>query len=183
MGTLFKRSGHLLRTSTGHLAKCPDVEICCNGGLPTGITLVGGTGCYAALNGTFALNSLAPTFPCRANYLESVTLPGNPCTAGTHCYSDMQFISFANRTVYHYLFDWGVTVDLSDIDSGISIGIGGNIAEYYLNSLGNCTLKFPGGGFSHVYTRATCRTGSFSMSGSSWAGSTPPTISGLTWPP
>lgn len=183
-GHLFKRSGSLLKTTvSGHLARCPDFEICCNGGLPTDITLLSGTGCYTVFNGTFALTPTGVLFPCRTVFSDTLVIPSNPCTAGTHCFSEVRFIDGANRTIYYYVDSYVIQVELSDVDAGMSVGIGMVLGGYYINSLGNCVLEFPGvGTISHTFTRSTCRTGSFSVSGSAFSGIRPD-ITGFTWPP
>lgn len=174
-------SGHLTYTPGGHLAICGDFPICCDGGPPDTVTLSGGTGCFAIFNGTFAMT--VAVNPCNSEFIDTIAVPGNPCTAGTHCAATTEIIGFISRTVYHYPFAYGVEAYTSNTDGTITIQIGANLGWYYIDNFGNCiTPGIPTRSLGATYTRSTCRSGDWTPSGSEFFG-TRPSVTGLTFPP
>lgn len=185
MGHLFKRDGHLLRSSGGHLARCPEVTFCCDEGLPLSATVAGATGCYSVINGTYAL---APSglFPCQAAYAEVIAYPPDPCTAGTHCYSANETFPFPDgtRMVYWYPIGISVGVVLSSVDSSIQVRVAVEMEGWYMKASGFCDIRsLSTAGMEAIWDRSTCRTGIFTESSFSEPipGSGRPTSVSLAW--
>jgi hypothetical protein len=121
--------------------------------------------------------------PCNSEFIDTIAVPGNPCTAGTHCAATTEIIGFISRTVYHYPFAYGVEAYTSNTDGTITIQIGANLGWYYIDNFGNCiTPGIPTRSLGATYTRSTCRSGDWTPSGSEFFG-TRPSVTGLTFPP
>lgn len=184
-GHLFKRSGSLLKTTTsGHLARCPELTDCCAGGLPVSVTVIGGGNCYSLINGTYALTE-SGFDSCVAIYTETFTLPANPCTDGSHCHSASVNVGFPDGivTVFYYPSGIEIQATLSNIDDSISVTLAVNMAGFYVNTLGNCTERLGVAGMSATWSRSTCRTGTFtetSFSDPGYSSARPYSVS-LAW--
>lgn len=185
-GHLFKRSGSLLKTTvSGHLARCPDIEFCCDAGLPASVTISGANNCYSGINGTFALTPHGSD-PCIALYSDTFSVPANPCTAGTHCYNANETFPFPDgtRMVYWYPLGIAIVVTLSSVDTSVSVALEVDMEGYYINNGGFCTIRsLSTASMLATWTRATCLTGTFTESSFSEppVSSTRPTSVSLTW--
>lgn len=185
MGHLFKRTGSLLKTTvSGHLAKCPDFANCCEGGLPSSVTIVGGGNCYSLINGTYALTP-SGFDSCTAVYTESFTLPANPCTDGSHCHSASVNVGFPDGIVTVYYYPSGIEIQavLSNVDNSVDVTIAVNMAGYYVNTGGSCTERIGVAGMSATWSRTTCRSGTFtesSVSDPGYSSARPYSVS-LSW--
>lgn len=104
-------TGHLVHTVTGHLAKC---GTCCDGFLPTQVTLSGLTGAFATYNGTYAVTGAG----CTKVY-DDYTAPVSSCTGTKDC----SYLDGAGTTfdVWEYLSGIRIEVEQSNV-SGVDEG-------------------------------------------------------------
>lgn len=151
--------GHLTRTPGNHLALCADLfPVCCDGGPPDSVTFSGGTACWAAINGTFALTPHpSPSLPCISRYSEILPIPSDPCGSG-FCYSVVVGGSVGTR--YYHLALISIDATVSNSGPGMSLSVGLLFNPY--KSLPSCgaddsilfNLRL-----GSTWSRDTCRTG------------------------
>lgn len=155
-------SGHLTKTTGGHLAFCSlEFPICCDGGPPTSVTMFGATGCWSVFNGTFALTQ-SLVDDCVSTYSETPTVSGTPCASG-YCLSlTMAPPLGASRTVYWHITLISIAATVSATDGTLTLELGINYDLYDESSGPGCgvsSLSFPPKFSGAIYERETCREG------------------------
>ena len=133
MGHLQLTSGHLSRTSTGHLAKC---NPCFCTDVPVSVTFSGATGCLAIMNGTFSLTSSVSVDCSFAYYQDNRPAPPDPCLDANACYYD-----FGVSDWLWWLITISAGVSFNKVDDTCVAAITTQWDPYVQSSEGICTLS------------------------------------------
>jgi hypothetical protein len=148
-------------------SQCIPCELgtCCSQGPVTSITISGGTGCWAALNGTWALTASG----CVSDFVEYYSSPSDPCVSG-FCFT----YNTGTRNLWFHVTGVLASVTLSSLNQSL-LGIAQVLFTVYDD------VSSPPCGFAASvpleqqqlnlsFSRSTCRSGSLALSSDELAG-------------
>jgi len=147
-----------------------EVGTCCDQGPATSVTISGGTGCWAAMNGTWALTASG----CDNNFSEFYSAPSDPCVSG-FCYT----YNTGTRNLWFHIGGIGITVTLSNLFQSLIGGVALELLVYDDTTSPPCdfaaSVPLEQQQLQLTFSRSTCLSGTLTLFSDELAGfGTPP---------